>query len=68
MNKSKIGTNAGKIMKRLEGELTDTSTKNIKKECSMKDLDFYLALGWLAREDKIKFYHDNNSAYLFPIV
>jgi len=33
----------------------------------MKDLDFYLALGWLAREDKIKFYHDNNSVYLFPI-
>ena len=66
MNKEIIGFNAGKIWQRLEGELTDTNLNRIKKECKLKELDFFLALGWLARENKIKFFEGEKNMYVFP--
>jgi hypothetical protein len=49
MDKSKIGTNAGKIMKRLEGELTDTITKKSKRNVTFSSPIFTLRLaGWHA--------------------
>ncbi|NVO01559.1 MAG: winged helix-turn-helix domain-containing protein [Bacteroidetes bacterium] len=66
MTKDVIGFNAGKIWQRLEGELTDTNLKKIKMECQLTEFDFFLALGWLAREDKIKFFDGEKNIYVFP--
>ena len=67
MIKTTIGSNAGKIWHRLEeGELTDTHLRRIKEDCQLKDTDFFLALGWLAREDKIKFFDADRKIYVFP--
>lgn len=53
MLSEKIGTNAGLIYAALEsGEL---NVKAVKKTTKLIDKDLFLALGWLAREGKIKF-------------
>lgn len=54
MYKETIGENAGKIWKLLSdsGQL---SVSGIKKAADMKDKDLYMGLGWLAREEKVKF-------------
>ncbi len=67
MIKTDIGSNAGKIWFRLkEGELTNTHLNKIKKECQLTEIDFLLALGWMAREDKIKFFDGERKVYVFP--
>lgn len=49
----KIGTNAGLIYTALSnGEL---NVKALKKATKLTEKDLNLALGWLAREGKIKF-------------
>jgi len=49
----KIGNNAGLIWSLLEkGEL---NVKIVKKTTKLAEKDLNLALGWLAREGKIKF-------------
>ena len=49
----KIGTNAGLIYAALEnGEL---NVKTVKKATKLAEKELNLALGWLARERKIKF-------------
>lgn len=54
MNKEKIGTWAGAVWTVLNenGALT---VKEIKKVTKLREKDVYAALGWLAREDKVKF-------------
>jgi hypothetical protein len=53
MLSEKIGNNAGLIWSALEeGEL---SVKAIKKATKLTEKDLNLALGWLAREGKVKF-------------
>lgn len=53
MLKEKIGTNAGLIWTALEnGEL---NVKAVKKATKLAEKDLNLALGWLAREEKIVF-------------
>ncbi len=47
----KIGENAGRVWNALqEGGL---GLKGLKKATKLKNEDLYLALGWLAREDKL---------------
>jgi len=65
--KDQIGTNAGIIWRRLEADLTDTKVPRLIKECRIKKDDFYMALGWLAREDKIKLIEIDESMYVFPV-
>lgn len=48
-----IGANAGAIWEALQGGAL--STKAIKKATKLKEADLNLALGWLARENKIAF-------------
>jgi len=49
----KVGTMAGQIWRALEGK-GGLTQKEIKKEAKLKtDKDFYLALGWLLRENKV---------------
>jgi len=49
----KIGTNAGLIWTALEGG--ELNVKAVKKATKLAEKDLNLALGWLAREGKIKF-------------
>ena len=63
-----IKTTANKILRRLyEGSLTDTTFANIINECHVNCNDFYLALGWLAREEKITFLITRKETYIYPI-
>lgn len=50
---AKIGENAGLIWNALQAGAL--STKAIKKATKLKEADLNLALGWLARENKITF-------------
>jgi hypothetical protein len=53
MLSEKIGQNAGLIWAALEdGEL---NVKAVKKATKLAEKDLNLALGWLAREGKVKF-------------
>lgn len=54
MNTEVIGNWAGIVWNVLneEGALT---VKDIKKNTKLREKDVYAALGWLAREDKVKF-------------
>ncbi len=53
MNAAKIGENAGAIWAALQGGAL--TTKALKKATKLKEAELNLALGWLAREDKISF-------------
>lgn len=49
----KIGINAGLVWAALEG--SELNVKAIKKTTKLAEKDLNLALGWLAREGKVKF-------------
>lgn len=67
MYREQIGTDAGKIWNRLEkGKLTNTKLNKIQKDCQLTDAEFLLALGWLAKEDKVKFVQMDKKVYVFP--
>lgn len=53
MLSEKIGTNAGLVWSALaNGEL---NVKAVKKATKLNEKDLNMALGWLAREDKVSF-------------
>jgi hypothetical protein len=60
MLKSKIGTNAGEIWQFLDTN-GEKSFSEIEKALAMKKTDVQMALGWLARENKIFFVEENNT-------
>jgi hypothetical protein len=47
-----IGLNAGKSWKQLN-EQGEHSLKELRKKLKLSDHEFYMAIGWLAREGKI---------------
>ena len=55
-----FGFNAGKVWKVLEEDGPQKSTK-LKKKIYLRDDEFYGAIGWLARENKI--YVNKNTYY-----
>ena len=55
-----IGSNAGKIWDFLN-EQGNQSLKELKKKLKMTDQQFYLAVGWLAREGKIFDFEDDKT-------
>lgn len=63
MNKSEIGLNAGKVWQLLS-DYAKWSYGTLKKKSGLKDKDLGAALGWLAREDKIEMYEDNDELYI----
>lgn len=63
MNKSEIGLNAGKVWQLLS-DYAKWSYGALKKKSGLKDKDLGAALGWLAREDKIEMYEDNDELYI----
>lgn len=62
MLSEKIGKNAGLIWTALEsGEL---DVKAVKKATKLTEKDLNLALGWLAREEKVKFNEVDGELFL----
>ena len=59
MNQETIGANAG-IVWNLLNEAKEQTCKALKKASKLKDKDLFLALGWLAREGKIRFTDTEN--------
>ena len=49
---NEIGLNAGKIWNLLD-EKGEHSIKDLKKKLKLSDHAIYMAIGWLAREEKI---------------
>ncbi len=58
----KIGTNAGNIWNVLENG--ETSLKALKKATKLNEKDLNMALGWLAREDKIELFDMESEAFV----
>lgn len=65
MMKYQIGLNAGIIWQTIEKNSTDTKIETVLKKSRLKKEDFYLALGWLAREDKIIFRDEKGKTFIF---
>ena len=62
MSLEKIGINAGLIWSVIEnGEM---NVKAVKKATKLAEKDLNLALGWLAREGKIKFNEVENDVFI----
>ena len=61
MIKPRIGINAGKIWEFLDRN-GESSISDIKKALSLKSSDVRMALGWLARENKIFFFEEEHEA------
>jgi hypothetical protein len=55
-----IGQNAGAIWKILNSKGSQ-NVSTLKKLAKLDDKQLYLALGWLAREDKVKFLQDKRA-------
>ncbi len=62
MDKTKIGDNAG-ILWRLLNSREKWCFDDLLKASGLEEADFYMAVGWLAREDKIEFVHGRNEDF-----
>lgn len=62
MIKKEIGHNAGRVWEYLNVRKEEITISELKKKLKMSDSDLNLALGWLAREDKIFFTHTQHSS------
>lgn len=63
MNKNEIGLNAGKVWQLLSDN-AKWSYGTLKKKSGLKDKELGAALGWLAREDKIEMYDEEEDLYI----
>ena len=61
--KDRIGDTAGKIW-RILGEKQNINISNLPKILKEKEEVVYQALGWLAREDKIKYHIKERKAFV----
>ncbi len=57
--KEKIGNNAGSVWTVLNAAGGRKSLKDVKKLTKLTDKDLYAALGWLARENKVVFFEED---------
>jgi hypothetical protein len=66
MLKQTIGENAGHIWQLLneQGEMQLTELLKIS---GLEESEFNRSLGWLAREDKVGFYSDDENEFVFLI-
>ena len=67
MKKEQIRINAEKIWKKLQHNLTDTNINKLKRECKLNMIELSIALGWLAKEEKITFVVYDKATYVFPV-
>lgn len=64
MDKNKIGIMAGLVWQALNknGKLT---TEQLQQETMLDSVSVAMAIGWLAREDKINFEEQNGVTFLY---
>ena len=67
MNKMAIGLNAGKIWKLLSNN-EKWSYGALKRMSGLQDKELGTAIGWLARENKIEFYDQEEELYVYLCV
>ena len=67
MKKKQIGISVGIIWKALDSDLTDTENNVVMKETKLKKEDFYMGIGWIARENKIRFHTADGKICIFLI-
>lgn len=60
MIKTEIGNTAGRIWRYLDKK-GESTLSEIKKDLLLKGIEARMALGWLARENKIFFYGDDDN-------
>ncbi len=60
MLKTNIGERAGDVFRYLENN-GSCSVSKMKKDLNLKTDDINLALGWLARENKVAFFRKGNN-------
>nr|WP_302831690.1 winged helix-turn-helix domain-containing protein [uncultured Bacteroides sp.] len=63
MNKDEIGLNAGKVWQLLSDN-AKWSYGTLKRKSGLKDKELGAAIGWLAREDKIELYQEDDELYV----
>ncbi|MFP4687415.1 MAG: winged helix-turn-helix domain-containing protein [bacterium] len=56
-----IGFEAGDVYRELENSSGKLKATDLKNSLDLSTSSIYLALGWLAREDKVKVYKKGNS-------
>ena len=61
--KERIGELAGKVFTVLKGK-KELSIIQLAKAVPGKSVEIYMALGWLARENKIMYRTENNKTYV----
>jgi len=66
MLKQTIGENAGHIW-RLLNEKDEMQLTELLKISELEESEFNRSLGWLAREDKVGFYSDDENEFVFLI-
>jgi len=66
MLKQTIGENAGHIW-RLLNEKDEMQLTELLKISEIEESEFNRSLGWLAREDKVGFYSDDENEFVFLI-
>jgi hypothetical protein len=64
MKKQEIGESAGIIWQYLDTN-GGCPTKGLNKHLKMNEKEFYMAVGWLARENKIAFYEKEEIEYVY---
>lgn len=64
MLKGDIGINAGAIWQLLSEKKSKLSIREIEELTSYKESMILLALGWLGREDKIRFLDEDGQFYV----
>jgi hypothetical protein len=64
MLKSITGTNAGMIWHHLDKN-GECAVNKLAKQLGMNNQQFFMALGWLTRENKVAFYEKEEITYVF---
>lgn len=63
MKKETIGENAGIIWRMLLYKGSRATMEEIMDSTGLNALDASAAIGWLAREDKVQFFHEDKEDY-----
>ena len=64
MKTSQVGINVSNVWKCVNSTPGSIELKNLKKKIHLHDEDFYLALSWLARNNKIKLFKGRSKTFI----
>ena len=64
MKTSQVGINVSNVWKCVNSHTGSIELKNLKKKSQLHDEDFYLALSWLARNNKVKLFKGRSKTFI----